>query len=195
MKITRLQIFDLDDTLLRVPSYTSRTQVENFGYYFSGPYEYYDHPISLDETISNIQLISPVYDAWKRGREDSSCVQVLITHRVEELAGQITQILGSRGVSFDRSFYLGRVTPKVDMTKGLLEELPDLEEVEVYEDSVHQIIQYQDFFDRNNTSRYLRKLPYGSTPALKIKIYVVDKSKMFRIENLKLSEETKIRLI
>jgi hypothetical protein len=84
-------------------------------------------------------------------------------------------------MSFDHSFFLGRVTPKVEATAKIMENLPHLKTVEVYEDSVHQIIQYQEFFQNKDN--------------LEVKIYIIDKSKAYRIENLKLSEERRIVLI
>ena len=188
--MTKLQIFDFDDTLFRVPSYTSKTQVEALGFRFSGPYEYYDHAISLDETLSNIQLISPVYDAWKNGKTDPECKQALITHRVEEVHESVNSILEARKIDFDHRFFLGRAIPKITATEAMMDEMPQLKDIEIYEDSVHQIIQYQEFFKKQNAGRIKAKLaPYV------VKIYIVDKSKMYRIENLKLSEEKKIVLI
>lgn len=193
-QIKRLQIFDLDDTLLRVPSYTSKKHVESLGYGFSGPYEYYDHPISLDEGINNIQLIEPVYEDWKNGKTDPQCMQILITHRVESLADVVKEVLKNRGIEFDQYFFLGRVTPKWETTREIVRSLSNLEEIEVYEDSVHQIAEYQEFFNRENNIRWLTQ-PHGSIPYFKTKICIVDKSKTYTIDNLRLSNEKKIRLI
>lgn len=181
MHKTRLQVFDFDDTLFRIPSYTSKIQVEAMGYGFGGPYEYYDHPISLDESISNIQLISPVYDAWKEGKEDPDCVQILITHRVEEVRSSVESILRARNMDFDQSFFLGRKTPKCVSTAEVMKNLPSLKRIEIYEDSVRQIMEYREFFE--------------SYRELDVRIFIVDKSKMYRIEDLKLSEEKRIVLI
>ena len=193
-KIKKLQIFDLDDTLLRVPSYTSKKHAESLGYGFGGPYEYYDHPISLDETINNIQLIAPVYEDWKEGKADPNCMQILITHRVEALTDVVKSVLANRGVDFDKYFFLGRVTPKWETTHEVIQELPELEEIEVYEDSIHQIAEYQEFFNRQNNMRWLTP-PHGSIPYFRVKICIVDKSKTYTIDNLRLTNEKKITLI
>ena len=189
-KITRLQVFDFDDTLFRIPTYTSKTHIEALGYGFGNPYEFYDHEISLDESLHNIQLISPVYDAWKEGSEDESCMQLLITHRVEGVRDAVMKVLDARNMHFDKIFILGRVTEKVDSMKEIIKVLPNLETIEIYEDSIDQIIRYQEFGNSYNNLLYLSKKPY-----LNIKIYIVDKSKMYRIENVKLSEKTRITLI
>lgn len=189
-KITRLQVFDFDDTLFRIPTYTSKIHIEALGYGFADPYEFYDHEISLDESLHNIQLIGPVYDAWKEGKEDPSCMQLLITHRVVEVEEAVMKVLDARNMSFDRIFILGRKTEKVDSMKEIIKVLPNLETIEIYEDSIDQIIRYQEFF------QYLNELLYiNNKPCPESKIYIVDKSKMYRIENVKLSEKKRITLI
>ena len=65
-QIKVLQVFDLDETFFRMPGYTSKKSVESEGLTFSHPYDFYDHPASLCENAHNIQLIGPVYEAWKR---------------------------------------------------------------------------------------------------------------------------------
>lgn len=189
--IKTLQIFDFDETVVRAPGYTSKKQVETDDTKFNEPYEFYDHPLSLSESAHNIQLISPVYEAWKKGSENSTVYSVLITHRVKTLAEEVGDILNKRGVKFDRLFFLGRTTRKIDTAKELIDMFPDLETIEVYEDSIQQIFLYQTFFSRLNAERVWKE----GKNELEIKIYIVDKSKTYRIKNIELSEEQRIKLI
>jgi hypothetical protein len=189
-KVTRLQVFDFDDTLFRIPTYTSKIHLEGLGYTFNDLYEFYDHNISLDESLHNIQLIGPVYDAWKEGKDDPSCMQLLITHRVLEVEEALMKVLNKRDLSFDKIFILSRKTEKVDSMQEVIKTLSNLETVEIYEDSIDQIIRYQEFF------QYLDELLHiNNKKSLESKIYIVDKSKMYRIENVKLSEKKRITLI
>lgn len=189
-KITRLQVFDFDDTLFRIPTYTSKIHLEGLGYTFNDPYEFYDHNISLDESLHNIQLIGPVYDAWKEGKDDPSCMQILITHRVVAVEEALMKVLDARNMSFDRIFILSRKTEKTVSMQEVMRTLSNLKTVEIYEDSIDQIIRYQEFF------QYLNELLYiNNKPCPESKIYIVDKSKMYRIENVKLSEKKRIVLI
>jgi hypothetical protein len=189
-KVTRLQVFDFDDTLFRIPTYTSKIHLEGLGYTFNDLYEFYDHNISLDESLHNIQLIGPVYDAWKEGKDDPSCIQILITHRVVAVEEALMKVLDARNMSFDRIFILSRKTEKTVSMQEVIRTLPNLAEVEVYEDSIDQIIRYQEFF------QYLDELLHiNNKKSLESKIYIVDKSKMYRIENVKLSEKKRIVLI
>jgi hypothetical protein len=189
-KITRLQVFDFDDTLFRIPTYTSKTHLEGLGFEFNDPYEFYDHNISLDESLHNIQLISPVYDAWKEGKSDPTCMQILITHRVTAVEEALMKVLDKRGMSFDKIFILSRKTEKVVSTQEVIRTLPNLVEVEVYEDSIDQIIRYQEFFNYLNDL-----LSINEKTGLNPKIYIVDKSKMYQIQNVQLSDPRRITLV
>ena len=59
MQISELSIFDLDDTILRIPSYTSKKFLDTYlGHtYLDTPYSFYDNEVSLDESIYDIYLI------------------------------------------------------------------------------------------------------------------------------------------
>lgn len=180
--IKTLQIFDLDETFFRMPSYAAKKQVEKEELMFNGPYEFYDHPKSICTDSYNIQLIGPVYEAWKRGSSLTDHATVLITHRVKNLKEEVHSLLKSRGVEFDETYFLGRVSSKTEIAKKLIHDLPKLEIVEIYEDSIEQLGAYQELF---------KQLDFK----LEVRLYIVDKSKMFRLEDFKISEKTRIRLI
>lgn len=190
-RITTLQIFDFDETLVRAPSYTSKKQVESDQLKFGSPYEFYDHPKSLCENTHNIQLISPVYDAWRRGSDDSATFSALITHRVKSLSAEVGEILKNRAISFGSMFFLGREKNKTEIAEELLNTFPNLEKIEIYEDSIQQIFLYQTFFSRENNKRIWR----DGLSKLEVAVYIVDKSRVFKIEDLKLTDEKKIKLI
>ena len=189
-KVTILQIFDLDETFFRMPGYTSKKHVEKEDLKFDTPYSFYDHPASLCEESHNIQLISPVYDFWKQGFADPEIASVLITHRVAALENKVSEILEKRGIEFDKMFFLGRKTDKVTKAEELLAKLPHLKEIRVFEDSIQQLDKYQSYFNYVNETLFI-----ANEPTLDVKLYIVDKSKMYRIQNFKLSEETRIKLI
>jgi hypothetical protein len=185
-----LQVFDFDETFFRMPSYVGRTQAEALGLQFDHPYDFYDHQVSLSESLYNIQLIKPVYDAWAAGAAKPGTISVLITHRVESLRPQVMEILDKRGIVFDQSFFLGRKSSKAQTLAELLKENPEVTKIKIYEDSIQQIDIYQDFFRRLNRQR-----DQGELLEYRYKTYIVDKSKVYRIKGVKLSEETKIELI
>ena len=129
-KINELYIFDLDETLLRVPSYTDKFAVErlNPDISFNTPYEFYDHPLSLCDTINNIQLIEPIYREWEEANADLSCGHVLITHRVFNQKNTVIDLLKRKGVVFDHTYFLGRASAKSNCLHYILNEVYYIEE-------------------------------------------------------------------
>ena len=187
-RVTQFKVFDFDETIFRMPGYTGKIQSETSELKFTHPYDFYDHPSSLSDSIYNIQLIKPVYEAWKRGHEQKNTISVLITHRVESLKPEVTAILDKYGLSFDETFFLGRKSNKSETVRGLISKYPSVSKIDIYEDSIQQIADYQSFFKTfNSTISELSKIKY--------KTYIVDKSRVYRIKKVNLSEESKIELI
>lgn len=182
-----LRVFDLDETFFRMPGYTGKKSVESDTLTFSHPYDFYDHPASLCEDTHNIQLIGPVYEEWKKSHLDPEHATALITHRVEELRQEVFKILEKRDIVFDEAFFLGRKTSKADTLIKLIDLYPRLDEVHIYEDSIQQLEIYQSLENRL-ILKSNRVYP-------KFHMYIVDKSKMYKIKNIDLSEEKRIELI
>lgn len=183
-KIKTINIFDFDETFVRAPSYTGKHTAEKStpGLIFNSPYEYYDHPTSLNEDLHNIQIIEPVYLEWKKSKKDEFALTVLITHRINDLKNEVIQILNKREVIFDKHYFLGRVRKKTEVLKKLLEDNPEVKIVRVFEDSVQQLEIYQKFFKEEKSK-------------VKLQMYIVDKSRMYRLNKLTISKEIRIKLI
>jgi hypothetical protein len=184
-QITKISVFDLDETIVRMPSYTASKQVEastegNFS--FPTPYSFYDHPSSMDRSLHNIQFISPVLEDWRLSIHDASSRTILITHRTENLRACVHTVLSPAGLEFDAVYCLGRATEKFDTLIKELEENPSINEVSIYEDSLEQIIKYKTGFE--SLSKF-----YG------VRFYFVDKSKVIRLYNFKVGEKRRIELI
>jgi hypothetical protein len=113
--ITRILVFDFDETLFRMPGYTDRFSVErlNPDLNFPTPYSFYDHPASMDPEIHNIQIVGPVYEDWREASNDPSARTILITHRTEELRPYAEHLLKMHGIVFDEMYFLGRVSEKI----------------------------------------------------------------------------------
>ena len=191
-KVKVLQIFDFDETIVRVPSYTSNKHIDiQHGFDFETPYEFYDHPISLCEDSHNIQAIGPVFDAWKAGENREDYLSIVITHRVSELEKEVREILENRGMKFENIYLLGRKSDKTTTALELMRKLPNLVEVKVFEDSIEQIQKYHQVFESLNED----PVKFYGIPVCTLSTYIVDKSKMFKIENIKLSEEQRIKLL
>jgi hypothetical protein len=198
--ITRLLVFDFDETLFRMPGYTDRFSVErlNPDLSFPTPYSFYDHASSMDPEIHNIQLIGPVYEDWKKAIEDPNSRTILITHRTEELRPYAEHLLQIYGIKFDESYFLGRQSEKIETLYTELEYFPEVREISIYEDSLEQLIKYQDFFFEYT---WPARKPYPSAGALgllpnpyTLNMNFVDKSKVIPLYNLGAGESRKIEL-
>jgi hypothetical protein len=170
MAIRRLCIFDFDETLVRAPGYTDKKAVERLhpDIEFPTPYSFYDHPLSLDEEIHNIQAISPVVDDLNEANRDVSTVTVLITHRVTRVAREVEKILDSKNLKFDRKVFLGRQSEKSEILAQELRHNPKVEVIAIYEDSFEQIAKYNDFLE---SKKFQGTVEY----------YLVDKSKVIKL--------------
>lgn len=178
---TKLKVYDLDDTLIRNPSYCSKKLIEEkTGKPFDSVYSFYDHPLSLDVKEYHIQLIGPVFEEWQEGYRDPETLQILVTHRVESLSRNVTDLLARKGITMDHYYFCSRLTPKVEVLDSLLKEYNFIQKVEIFEDSYEQIGLY---------------LEYLNSVSLEFDIWAVDKSKVFKVESLKLAQPKRIRLI
>lgn len=179
--ITHLHVFDFDETIVRTPSFAAKKQVESDDIKFEKPYDFYDHPKSLCEDSYNIQLISPIYDAWKQASRLENSYCILATHRVASLEKEVKAVLSLRGVEMDRYFFLGRVKEKIEVLNEMIDHFPNLTAVSIYEDSIQQLDRYQTYLNYRES--------------LTGNMYFVDKSKVYRLNSFNLSNEQKIRLI
>jgi hypothetical protein len=179
--ITELHVFDFDETIVRMPSFTGKKQVETDDLKFDHPYDFYDHPESLSESAYHIQLISPVYEAWQRASRLETCYTILVTHRVKSLEKEVKAVLDARGVEFNEYFFLGRVREKIEILNEVLEKLPNVKEVSIYEDSIQQLHRYQTYLEYRED--------------ISFKLHMVDKSKVYQIDPFTVRNEKKIRLV
>jgi hypothetical protein len=184
--ITKLYIFDFDETLVRAPGYTCRKAVERVHpeLRFPNPYSFYDHPKSLCEEIHNIQVISPVADDLTKANKNFQSKTILITHRVKELEPEVSAIIKNNGLRFDSQFYLGRVSEKSEVLRAELEENFDINEIHIYEDSFEQISKYETFLETI-------EFPFP----VKVQYYLVDKSKVIELNTFTRGESRKIALL
>ena len=191
--ITRLLVFDFDETIFRMPGYTDRFSVERLypDLTFPDPYSFYDHPSSMDPGIHNIQLIGPVYEDWKTANDDPNARVILITHRTEELRPEADRLLEMHGITFDEKYFLGRVSEKVEILEEELGDLPNIKEIAIYEDSLEQLRKYQDFFYEKVTRLKTIK---SLDDMITLNMQFVDKSKVISLYDFSSGESRRIQL-
>ncbi len=149
--MAKLQVFDFDETLFRVPGYVCK---EATGL---TPYQWFDSPESLDPTF-NIKGIENVIVRTR----DTDAINILITHRVVETRDAVIDVLSSNNIRFDKLYFMGRVGKKIEVVVGLLRADEEIDHLVIYEDSLYQIIEYtsglRDYgFDGNVTFVFVDK--------------------------------------
>ena len=192
-EITKILVFDFDETLFRMPGYTDRFSVERLKpeLSFPTPYSFYDHPTSMDPEIHNIQIIGPVYEDWKAASKDPTARTILITHRTEELRPCAEHLLKIHGIEFDEMYFLGRVSEKITILEKELSYLPNVKEISVYEDSLEQLRRYQDFFYETIARK---NKPTKLDDLIIFDMQFVDKSKVIQLYDFSAGESRKIEL-
>lgn len=166
--VTRINVFDFDETLFRVPGYTSE---EAKG---MEPYEWFDSPASLAEKF-NIRGIQNTIDSTKQ-----DCHSMLVTHRVPATKSRVMEILHENNLMFNEVHFLGRGSQKAETVLDAIRTLDPISVV-IYEDSLWEIISYTAYF-----------LDAGLNGSVDFVFYFVDKSKIIKIdwETACLLEET-----
>ena len=166
--VTHINVFDFDETLFRVPGYTSPEAKD------MEPYEWFDSPKSLDEKF-NICGIANTID---RTKED--CHNMLVTHRVPATRNRVMEILHEHGLMFNEVHFLGRGSQKAETVIDAIRNM-DPKTVTIFEDSLWEIICYTAYF-----------LDAGLNGSVDFVFYFVDKSKIVKIdwETACLLEET-----
>lgn len=198
-EITKILVFDFDETLFRMPGYTDRFSVERLypELTFPTPYSFYDHPSSMDPEIHNIQIIGPVFEDWKAASEDPTSRTILITHRTEELRPCAQRLLDMHGIIFDEMYFLGRASEKITILEKELSYLPNIKEISIYEDSLEQLRKYQDFYYEYTTDIY-KKISLEATSFFESFIFLnmqfVDKSKVISLSDFSAGQSRKIEL-
>jgi len=201
--ITRILVFDFDETLFRMPGYTDRLSVERLypELNFPTPYSFYDHPTSMDPEIHNIQVIGPVYEDWKTASQDPTARTILITHRTEELRPCAQRLLDIHGIKFDTMYFLGRTCEKITILEKELSYLPDVKNIIVYEDSLEQLGKYQNFYYEYTKKIYQEKYQHQSLEVkdffedfIFLNMQFVDKSKVIGLHEFSTGETRRIEL-
>jgi len=94
------------------------------------------------------------------------------------------EILISSGIEFDDCYFLGRKSKKAGVVAKILKNHPSISHITIYEDSVAQIMQYLEFFVEDPKYQ-------GKT----FEFYIVDKSRVFKLTSLNLTDVRSIKLV
>lgn len=159
MAKTNINIFDFDETLYRVPSFTCSEAGK------SEPYKWFDDPKSLSNPSRVIPIINVLEKTWNKHKNN---VNYLITHRVKECELAIRNLLELGGGTFEDMLFLGRGESKAMKLLEIIDANPQAKSLTIYEDSLYEVIEYAAILQDENTD-------------LEIKFVFVDKSKVITL--------------
>jgi len=158
----KLKIFDFDGTLYNSPTpnpelWNDHTFKKLMDAPKKGGYGWWQNPITLNKTITPIDLFieSTVTDAIT-AISDNDTITVLLTGRTENYLPDVKRILEMRDLQFH---YYGLKPLNSDITtfnfkaeyiQNILNEHPEITEIELWDDRPKQIKQFETFFNKLN---------------------------------------------
>lgn len=164
MQNRRINIFDFDETLFRVPGFTCSEAVG------LTPYEWYDSELSLSENFPIRAILNTIEVA-----SGDECMNFLITQRKEKFRPIISRLLEKRLAKFERLIFLGRNSKKSDEALELIR-IHNVNQVEIYEDSLWEIMSYTAAFMQSEID-----VDFSFTFIDKSKIIQIDKATAIKL--------------
>ena len=151
--INKISIFDFDGTLADTPNkedgialWEAKTKKE---YPHSG---WWGKPESLDERVFNIKLIDETKRDYIGESVHDDTLMVMLTGRIPKLAKQVEKILHTNGIIFDEYHYKEKgdtFTSKINTIKRLLEQNPNVTEIEMWEDRLNHADGFEQWGNEN----------------------------------------------
>lgn len=169
--IARLSMYDFDGTLIDSPVpdtgrniWKQRTGEE---YPHVG---WWGRPESLDKDVFDIKPFPAVANQLNDDMARSDTYTIILTSRLERLRPQLEAILEEHGIKVDRLLTKKGGMEKSERIEQLLEQFPNVKEVNVYEDRDKEFKVFHEF----KTNR----------PDLQVNIYKADDGKISLLESL-----------
>lgn len=164
--ITKLSIFDFDGTLVDTPlpdkgriEYEEKTGKK-------WPYEgWWGRKESLDTTIFDMSLVDVTMTAYKEELSTPNTLMVMMTGRMSKLSGEVKHILDTKNLSFDKYLFNrggGTLEAKIKSLDALLVEFPNVKTVEMWDDRIPHIPEFQKWGDSKDGIDFKINLVNGS---------------------------------
>lgn len=139
--IKKISIFDFDGTLADTPNKEDGIVLWEAKNKKDYPHKgWWGKPESLDENTFNIKLIPSTIDDYNKESEGDNTLMIMLTGRIPKLANQVESILNKNGVIFDEYRYKEKgdtFTSKINTLKKLIEQNPNVTEIEMWEDRLN----------------------------------------------------------
>lgn len=151
--INKISIFDFDGTLADTPNKEDGITLWEAKNKKDYPHRgWWGREESLDENTFKVKLIPTTKDDYDRESGGNNTLMVMLTGRLPKLANQVESILNKNGVIFDEYHYKGRgdtFTSKLYTIKSLLENNPNVTEIEMWEDRLNHADGFEEWGNDN----------------------------------------------
>ena len=152
-KINKISIFDFDGTLADTPNKEDGIALWETKNKKDYPHRgWWGKPESLDENTFNVKLIPTTKDDYDTESESDNTLMVMLTGRIPKLANQVESILNKNGVIFDEYHYKEKgdtFTSKINTIKRLIEQNPNVKEIEMWEDRLNHADGFEQWGSEN----------------------------------------------
>jgi len=152
--INKISIFDFDGTLADTPNKEDGIAIWEAKNKKDYPHRgWWGKEESLDENTFKVKLIPTTKDDYDRESEGDNTLMVMLTGRIPKLADQVESILNKNGVIFDEYHYKERgdtFTSKINTIKRLLEQNPNVKEIEMWEDRLTHADGFEEWGNAND---------------------------------------------
>jgi hypothetical protein len=152
-KITKISIFDFDGTLADTPHKEDGIAIWEAKTGKEYPHlGWYSKRESLDEDVFNVKLHQPTIMDYTVESKDPNTMVIMLTGRMPNQADQVEKILNEKGVVFEQYHYKERgdtFSSKINTIKKLLEQNPDVTEIEMWEDRENHADGFEKWGEKN----------------------------------------------
>ena len=152
--INKISIFDFDGTLADTPNKEDGIALWEAKNKKDYPHKgWWGKPESLDENTFNVKLIPSTIGDYNKESEGDNTLMIMLTGRIPKLANQVESILNKNGVIFDEYRYKEKgdtFSSKINTIKRLLEQNPNVTEIEMWEDRLNHADGFEEWGNTND---------------------------------------------
>jgi len=146
---TKLDVFDLDGTLINTPIEGEDTKQQWADYYGVEEWPFlawWTRKESLDMDVFEFSTNPEIIQAYRKSKSNPNALTIMLTGRVVVLEPQVKAILDSYGLTFDR--YLFKESGLTEDSKmqhiaNMLDEFPTIGEIVMFDDRVEHVPKFE----------------------------------------------------
>jgi hypothetical protein len=147
--IKKLVAFDFDGTLSNSPEPEMGKEIWKDKTGQEYPHKgWWGRPESLDTDVFDIHMYDSVLNLLRKETADPETYVIILTSRMEKLRPQLEKILSDNQIVVDKVDMKRSERTKGEKILRYIQQFPDLEEIDVYDDRETDIISYKQIEER-----------------------------------------------